>query len=1064
MGGLSARAQDENTLLQQADQAFQQQNFAQAADLAGQFVQQFPKSGKINDVKAILGLSQLALGKAAEALPYLAEYDKMDARRKGTVQYYYAVALAGAGQADKALPVLQKLLDPVLTNKKIEDTDPLQAQGLYPEILLMLARTAMEEGSKAKNPDAGSQNFKLASSALAALQTKYADSGYKTDADLAKATLAIYQKQYEQAEADLQALRGGELGALMAQDLDYLLGFVYSQRAQVLLGDFKKDEAAPYIAKARQIYQGLAQSNNLTVVSDAAFQLANLAMAEENYRDAIEAYRSLPTKSEVIQSQKLKIDNLKSEAAKAGITTPRGKQLDSLRKREEQKLKSVEGGPDLTIDALARIADCYLRLNAGDEARVVLRHLMEFDGSADRKKQYQVQLIISYATQGLAEKAEAGFADFKKGYPNDPMAQTIDFLIANALFQQKRYDEALQKLEKNLKEFPNSPVAAQIPALIAEIYRAKGEPDKAIQTFRQFIQDGRSNKIKVDPEAIDQAQYSLGLTLLAEAQKKDPPKDDAAVAKLLEESAALMKQLAGSAATPAMKEEASLQYASILSAANKGEEAIAAYRDFVAKFPNSARRMNARASIASALERSNKFDEALAAYREIVAESADAELSVFAYERIWKILQSQNKADESLKAQEEMLQKFPAHPRSLSALVERAKGYQKAREYDKAFAAYQSVYDYCKKLDASARAAVASYASFALMSAAEVRTAQAKGLGNYSALDAEKKKQWSGWMDEAEGLLKQMLVEFTDSSSYGFALNRLVDVFLAKMQAGTLKYDDALNYLSRLAGELNDPAASAQVLIARAGLVYESGNKSQAKTLYADALKKMDDPKKLAWNHYARYGDILLESGDFDEALKIGKLLQEHFPDKFPQSNALYILGVASASLGKNADAEAYLKELKEKYPWSPKIQEAELSRGEALAKGGKPEEALKVLKDVLQARKPTDVTPGINSRAMMGIAHTLFVMGEGGKPVPADMQEKDKPLGAYDLSANYYLKVEAFYGQTLPAVGAEALFHVVEVRLKQGKKEEALKFYQEMSQKFPTSPWTPKAKDLLGP
>jgi tetratricopeptide (TPR) repeat protein len=946
-----------------------------------------------------------------------------------------------------------------LTNKKIEDSDPLQEQQLYPEILLMLARTAMEEGSKAKakNPPGASQMFTLAAQALNALQTKYADSGYKTDADLSKATLAIYQKQYEQAEADLQALRNGELGAVMAQDLDYLLGFVYSQRAQVLLGDFKKDEAAPYIAKAREIYQGLAKSSNLTVASDAAFQLANLAMTSENYREAIEAYRSLPTKNEIIQSQKQKIDNLKNEAAKAGITTTRGRQLDSLRKREEQKLKSVESGADTSIDALSRTADCYLRLNASDEARVVLRHLMEFDDSTDRKKQYQIQLIISYATQSLTDKAQAAFGEFKKTYPNDRVSQTVEFLIANAMFQQKRHDEALQLLEKNLKEFPNSSVAAQIPALMAEIYRAKGEPEKAIQTFRQFIEDGRGGKIKVAPEAIDQAQFSLALTLLNDLQK-----DEAVAAKQKDEAAALMKQLSESASTAPMKEEAALQYASILSNLGKADEAIAAYRDFVTKFPASARVMNARSSIALGLERTSKFDDAVAAYREIIAESEDVELGAFAYERLWKILQGQGKAEDTLKAQDEMIQKFPAHPRSLSTLLERAKLYQQGRETEKAAAAYLAVYDYYKKLDAASQGAASGYASYSLMAAADVRRNPAKALGNYSALDEEKKKQWNAWMDEAETLFKKVIMEFPGSQSYGFALNRLVEVFLARIQAGAMKYEDALNYLSRLAGELSDKAASAQVMIARAGLVYESGNKDQAKTFYQQALDLIDDPKKLSWNDYGRYGDILVESGGYDEALKIGALLQKNFPEvPHAQAAALYMLGVSSASLGKTAEAEAYLKELKEKYAWSPKILEADLSRADAQAKGGDLESALKLWKETMQAPK---APAPVRARAMMSVAQTLVVMGDQGKPVPAEIQDsKDKtPMGAYDLAANYFLKVEAFYGQAMPAQAAESLFRVIEIRLKQGKKPEAEKFYEEMTRKFPTSPWTPKAKEAL--
>ena len=302
----------------------------------------------------------------------------------------------------------------------------------------------------------------------------------------------------------------------------------------------------------------------------------------------------------------------------------------------------------------------------------------------------------------------------------------------------------------------------------------------------------------------------------------------------------------------------------------------------------------------------------------------------------------------------------------------------------------------------------------------------------------------------------------------GAVLQRMSDLQLLRLKGKLTSMEDATTYFSKLAGSLGDEGATALAMITRAGFVYQSGATDQALRFYRDVFEKAHDPKKINWQEYDRFGSLLLENKDWDEALKIYQILKDNFPTvQYAQASATYGLGAAYAGKGDVAQAEGLFKELAEKYKWSEKILNAEYNRGLAQRDKNNYAEAFKIWKDVLAS--PRSNADDVKSRTMVEFGKTLKLMGDKGLTTP-ETNVKGKEIPIYELAANYCLKAYFFYANQT-AVVPEGMYTAIDIyttKLQKfqdnakNPKAEAKTLFDKMSESYPTSPWTTKAQKLL--
>lgn len=1056
----TSSAQNLAALRDQAQKAFEAGNFKEAVTAAQEFLQKDPENIDADKVRLLLGLAQYSAGDYKACADTFADPKKLPEDFLPTVQFHLGASRYFLGQHEQAIAPLT-----AATQAKDEESKA----NIVPYAQYYIGRAHMDRGSKldeAKDKAGAAKAWDSAVAAFSTFLTNHPNHELFTDVATARATAYVLMGKLDEALKDLEAMKAKPESAAIADDIDFLTGFVLTQSAQKLQADFKEEEAKAVIERARETYERLAKSPNLVMANQAAFQLANLLFAARDYEAAIAAFRAIRSKGDLIASQEARIEAARRAVSDASGNRDRVRALQQALKREEQKLVGVKNSPETAVDGLSRIGDSFLQLGSKnpvnyDLARLVYRFASQF-ANDDQKKLLDIQTVITFALQGLADRAETKYAEFRQKYPNDPMAENVPFLLGQALQRQGKHQEAIAKFQESLQKFPNARITGQIPKEIAASQVALGKPEEALKTFDTFINDAKAGKIKIAPEALEDAMRQRALALLA--------------AKKTDEAVKAMQELATTAKTPAIQEEAAFQTAAILSQAGKNEEAAKAFGDFAQKFPTSPRATQAEFFTAVSLERAKKTAEALAAYRAMAEKHKGTDIGIQAMDKIWRLLLAANQLEEMVKAQDALLEAYPQAPQSMLALYERAKFLdEKKKQKIEAAAAYRQVYDFYKKLPAELLQStqgekMSEFPSASLARSAEIKRREAAALGDYTTLDDAKKAEWKSMIQSSRGLLEQSVTEFPKSNALGFALQRLVDVMLMEIRAGLSTLNDSATALSKLAGNLQDENAQVQTLIARASLTFQAGQAEQALLFYDEAFKKISNPKSMSWQDYDRYGSILLENQKWDRALEVYGQLKDNFTDQRAQAAAVYGVGAASQGKGDLARAETLFKELKEKYPWSEKIQEAEFGRAMALINQAKYEEGFDVLKQVLGTTRSSNET---KARSMIAFARTFIEMGDKNLKTDETKQGENQPdMNIYELAHNNANKVVLFYKGSLPQLAAEALYLAADARFKQSRTETdpakkkafedgARKLVDELLRDFPTSPWAEKGRAL---
>lgn len=1038
-------AQNPDALLESGSAAYDAGNYQKAIEDLSKYLELEKDSIQVPVARYLIGQSHYTLGNYDKAIPFLKEDPNNEFREeiKESALFHYGASNYFSGKYSPAIKAFKAIAYPEATKngeKKAEEEDenPIRSYALF-----YLGRTLMDFGSKLKEelekPEDAEKAWADGIKALDTLVKDYPKSVLISDALMTKATIQIFMEDFAGAETHLKKLKESPDGAEMAEEADYLLGYVLTQQALALLADFKEEEAKAITEKAREIYRRLSESDNLIVANEAAFQLANLDFTDKNYEAAIKGYRALKSKDQLITSQQERLADYRRRMA--GASPGRVVQLQRAIKREEQKLNAVRSNPELSNEAWIKIGEAYMQMREYNKARVVFRHATQF-AEPDQKKRLEVQIIISHAAQGNADRADALFAEFRKAYPNDELAQSVKFLLGTAFMQQERYDEALKAFNESLKEFPESPNSAQIPKLKAQILAKQGKKDEAIQSFRDFIKDAEAGKIKVAPAVIEDTRRLLATTLYGQ-EKHD-------------EAIKILKDLSANATTPSIKESSSLQLATIYSQLGKNEEAISAFKSYANNFPESATAAKAVYQAGALEEKIGKVDEARTTFQSIIDRFGDSDMAIFAYDKIWRSYKGN--PEQMFAAQDALIAAFPDSDQALVALFERAKSYDKEqKDYVKATEAYMSVYEKAMNSPSSSNRK-SQLASFSLISIADIKQKQATSLGNYRELDDAGKQQWAALIRESADLYLKTVKEFHGTRTAAVAMSKWSKVALNLIGNEINTVEEIMNQMSELAGQMPTEQSRLQVLIAQAGLRNERGDTQIALSLYDQAFSQVKDMKIVAWQDLSRYGDLLLEAEEWEKALKIFQQLGANASpnNKHALASAVYGQGAANQGLGNSAEAQKFFAELQEKYPWSPKILEARYGNALALFNEGKLQKSIDVLKEIISSSASNNES---KAKSMILMARCLEGMAEAGQTTPETKQEDGTDMDPLDLACNYLEKVEVMFADALPVLSSEALYRAVAIRKKQNQEEKARKILDWLLTEYGTTRWGQQAR-----
>ena len=960
-------------------------NYKDAAPLFDQVIQNYPTSSNIDEIRIESGVAHLHLNEFDKVVEVLAKETVPPAPAQ-----YRASALYYTGYAQ------------LLKGGKVTD----------------------EAGRKTALGQSIESNTKL----LDYLKTSTSpdDKPYKELALYNRALAYLYEGDLPHAITDVSTLLSPEFGSsLQKPDYLLLLGNLYARQGAEAMAAKSPDATVQTDSqKAMDAFDQAIADPTARVQGDDAklakaevlYLLASMTPRDPaGYAKALEAFRQVERKADLIPIQQATVDELKKENL-TDVQNSGGKKVNAMRnqiiEREEARLDTLNTEPDPILRALIRIAQCYNAMTQGNEARTVLHRLAKADLTADQRQQSDFALIYSYVLGGQSDKADQALTAYLAKHPGDPQAEGISVQIGNELLKRSDAAGALVQAKRSLSDFPKGKYVGEAIELEVEALTALGRNDDAKKVGDDFLRDHPDSPVAVG-------------ILLSTAQRQTRLGD-------LAGAMASYQKVEETASTSELKAAGAAGYIETLESLGRFDDVIAESKKFETTYPDNAALPSILVMRGVAMD--NKHDPGAVGVLQDEAKrfpsDAAGSPSPFALFFVVNIYQRANQVPQMVQAADDLKKAFPnQYTYILQAADAVSAVLIKASKFEEAAAQYQSLAD----------APQPDVAALAEAKIGDVWLAGAKDLQKDSDMPEAQKR-----MDLAEQSYLSVLKKYPDQLiAVNAAFHGLDQSMVHRRALGLLKQADMEAYLGKVTAGLTSADMLTRIELAKAGLVFIDKHgleKYPAALTRFKAAIAAAPTLVLTRTESNEYGQLLLAAKDYPTALQVYTALQASNPgDQETQADANYGLGATYLAQGDLSHAKDYFLKMKG-MTWSPHILDANYGLALYQETSGQPGDSDAAKQAYAQLMQSPDAAVDLQAKAMLGYGRILVAEGHPVSPAVA---------GGMESGVHYFQQVDTIYGGAVPELSAEGLYDAGQAYAKAGDKANAQKMYQNIEQNY---------------
>ena len=801
--------------------------------------------------------------------------------------------------------------------------------------------------------------------------------------------------------------------------------------------------------------QVIAEKKDIGLINESYFQIGEILFTQASFspdearpplfQQALEAYRSILPKDEIIELQKEKIAAFPAQKAAAlrANNLPLKKQLDKDNERELRKLGEIEGKPDQIATAVLKMGEIFFNAQKYNESRVLINHVTPFLSTDDAKMRALYFATMTYAMQNAADKAVENYQAFLAAYKGNPVAENLPFALGNMYLALGNPTEAIKYFDESISQYPNGRLVGLSVVSKAQAEASLQNFESALKTFQSYLAKNPS------PDVAVVAQYGL-----AGIYKDTAKWDDALAAYKV-----VKDKYSG---TPQATEA---DYWIAICTQQKGDNAAAVplLQAFVAANGQHPLAPLAIYALGGAQIALGQKDDGITTLAMLAEKYPDSQPAPYTYFMRAQLRAAEQKVEDVNALMRQFIEKYPKDDKVFFAYDSIAQNSVNLAKPDEATAAYL---EFVEKYPDNAKAADALVKISALQRGKAERLAT-----NYSSLDTAAQSQWKDAIQESLSTIELLLTKYPDSPDLASGLQSILTSQEMLVRAQIKDPAAVESYFEDLAAKTTSPAAKSKILFTQAAFV--------SKTDKPRALTKMNE----AYNAEVVYspGDIdiygiaLLEDNKADEAAAVFQKLAKDYPNppgtpynqapaivQEAQATVLFGQGRVAQEKKQTAEAGKLFQQLKALYPWSPKVLEADYGIAESLRAESKPDEAQVLLTGIIRA-------PNATAELRADSFLLLGKMMEDKMKATADPKDAAK---FRDGAIDSFLKIAQFYGG-VPEAASEGLWQggqlleaqvaeSTDAKFKTQQTKRARDAYQQLIKDYPASPLVEKAKERL--
>ena len=819
-----------------------------------------------------------------------------------------------------------------------------------------------------------------------------------------------------------------------------------------------KEAGLAKLQEAEEILRGIIDGKkDLALVNDANFQLGEIlsmraaftpeADRQPIYEQAAAAYMAVLPKETIValQDEKVKSFASRKRAALAARDIALKKKLDLENERELRKLAEVGAKPDQTAPALLKLGEILFNAGKYNSSRVVLNHVSPFLATPDEKMRAVYFRTMGYAVQGAAEPAAKGYEGFQAEFKGKPLAENLPFVIGNMFLSQGDSESAIRYFDESLQIYPQGRLAGLSVAQKAQAQVGLKQYEEALKTFTDCLANNPSPEVGVVAQS--------GIANI----HRDTANWDAAIA-------AYQETISKYPGTP---QATDAPYWIAVCTQQKGDNAAAADQlaKFISENPGNALIPLATFALGNAQIATGKKDEGLATLAKVADEFPDSQPAPFSYFARAQVHGADSNAEKINELMRAFIEKYPQDDKVFFAYSSIAQNEASAGKPAEAAAAWN---EFAEKYPDHPNAASS------IVKVADLQRAQAEQLAtNPTSLPPEDREKWNASIAASDATIAGLLEKYPRSPDLAAGLQSYLANRRLLVSAGIQQPAGVEAAFTELAQKTTAESARSQILFTLAAYISETDKpRALAKMSEAYNPQVAYSPKDIDI-----YGLALADGGKPDEALAVFEKLAADYPvpagvepnaapPTVQEAQAVAIFGKArvAQSRGETEAAGQLFQQLKQTYPWSPKVLEADYGIAQSLKAAGKGDEAMPMLGAIIRAQNATAELRA-NSFLLYG-----DIMKEKYER-ESDPKAKADNLGS---AIDYYLKIPQFYSG-VPAAAAKGLWQggqLLEAQIQtlteetQPKKSEQLAkarlAYEQLAKDYPNDPLATEAANRL--
>ena len=255
----------------------------------------------------------------------------------------------------------------------------------------------------------------------------------------------------------------------------------------------EKAKATDYAYFQKGIIQGLLSKNKekITTLENILSKYSSSPYFDDAmYETGFAYFQTGDPKQALILYKKIVSDYPQSSYVKKallgeGLVYYNNKEDDLALQKYKQVVTQYPSSPEAK-EALAQIENLYVKLNKVEEYLVYTKTVPSLSISSGKQDTLTYQSAELRYTKGECDKALEEFGNYLSKYPQGSFLLNASFYRAQCLYQQKKFDDALQGFSVVLNS-PNSAFTEKSLLHSATIYfREKNQYDKALEMYSRL--------------------------------------------------------------------------------------------------------------------------------------------------------------------------------------------------------------------------------------------------------------------------------------------------------------------------------------------------------------------------------------------------------------------------------------------------------------------------------------------------------------------------------------------------------------------------------------------------